>query len=67
MPVETPILSAENNALIDNVKQVEMRGLTVEEVVCDGTATKQLNDLNLKKKHCLVHMARCQKRRVIKA
>ena len=67
MPVETPISSAEKNALIDNVKQVEMRGLTVEEVVCDGTATKQLDALNIKKQHCLVHMARCQKRRVIKA
>ena len=62
MPVETPISSAEKNALIDNVKQVEMRGLTVEDVVCDGTATKQLNDLNIKKQHCLVHMARCHMR-----
>ena len=67
MSVETPISSAEKNALIDNVKQVEMRGLTVEEVVCDGTATKQLNNLNIRKQHCLVHMARCQKRRVLKA
>ena len=67
MSVETPISSAEKYALIDNVKQVEMCGLTVEEVVCDGTATKQLNNLNIRKQHCLVHVAGCQKRRVIKA
>ena len=32
---------------------------------CDGTATKQLDNLNIEKQHCMVHMARCQKRRVI--
>ena len=31
MPAETPISSAENTALIDTVKQVEMSGLTVKE------------------------------------
>ena len=32
---------------------------------CDCTATKQLNDLNIEKQHCMVHMARCQERCVI--
>ena len=31
MPAETPLSSAEKNALIDTVKQVEMSGLTVKE------------------------------------
>ena len=44
MLVEAPISSAEKNALIANVEQVKKRGLTVKEVVCDGTAAKQLDN-----------------------
>ena len=51
--------------ILANVEQVKKCGLTVKEVVCDGTATKQLDNLNIEKQHCMVHMARCQKRRVI--
>ena len=28
-------------------------------------ATKQLDNLNIEREHCMVHMTRCQKRRVI--
>ena len=65
MPAETPLSSAEKNALIDFVKLVEIRSLAVKEVVCDGTATKQLNDINIRKQLWLRYMTRCLKRSVI--
>ena len=64
-PVHRPMGNAEKLAMEMNVLQVEKSGLKVTGIVTDGTAkVYHAAGINAEKLHCIVHLARSQRKRV---
>ena len=62
---KTSMGSAEGKLLSCNVQQVRKKELEIGTIVEDGVDLKKSKDLGLEKELCQVHMARCQRRRVL--
>jgi len=63
-PVHRPMGNCEQKALDFNILQIQSDSLAISGIVTDGTASAIKGHPSIEKLHCVVHLARSQKRRV---